>query len=340
VGSELCIRVSSREPVASAAPAEVTAWGLRSGLVLIGVGLYGTLLRIEQPLLANSATFTGVVMIAASVFQRRQRTVVGYAFVVAAIAVYTLYIFTGYGRLQLGSLGIAVAMLAVPRWRGRTVKIIFLGAMVPAIGYLAHARVALVSQRYGIRGTENGLESIVAPLVRFAQLLSLNADGRLVHNDGSSFWAAAVTLIPRKLWQGKPDGLGPELLALFSPRLAGTGHSEVTFYLGEWVLAFGIVGCVLAAVLIGIVLRSLNGLTIRAYGTPIRNRYGILRITAVTILCSGIPDYVWAGAGTYIARVGSRLLFIGILFLLCVVTTKGPRQSTPTSESSGIREAR
>lgn len=325
----------SVRPAPPDAPPSVTIWGMAVGCLLIGLGIVATFLSFAQPLLWNGASYTGIVILAAAVFERPQAVKAGYLVVIAAFALYGVYIFTGYGRLQLGTLGFALAMLLAARWPGRRAKIALIGILVPAVLYLARARVALVSDRYGENG-ENGLESILAPLVRFSELLYLDADGRLLHNFGSSFWAAAVVLVPRSLWPEKPTGLGAELLDLFAPQMRGTGHSEVAFYLGEWVLAFGIGGCLLAALLVGLAVRRLDTQVVRTLTTGVSDRLSLMRRVIVTLVCSGLPDYVWAGAATYASRVGTRLFFAGAIVLLCLLTAKAARSAGfPSGERSG-----
>lgn len=297
----------------------VLRWGRACGLVLAAVGTVVSYLRLGDPTVVSGVAFTGVVLLATATFARPGRvSPLGYLLVAGAAAAYVAFVFTGFGRLQLGALGLALAVVVAPRWPGRTVKAALLLGTVPVLLALARARVAFAEQVMGaaVAAQDTGLESVYAPFVRFSELWYMHTTRGLDLTYLHTFWAAAVAMVPRELWPGKPVGFGAELAEIFRPDLAGSGHSELALLSGEMVFAGGFLGLALLPLLLAWVVQRLDRLLAGPTAAAADTRARLLRTVTVVILSASVADLVWGGTFAYASRVGPRLLVVLLLFVV------------------------
>ena len=296
----------------------VNRWGVWTGLALIGAGVALRLAGAPDSGLLNAVVFSGVVLLSVASLRRSGRVGAGWYVVIAlAFLVYAEYAFSGFGRLQLGALALCIALAAAHRWPGRSVKAAMLAATAPTIMYFAASRVAFTAALNPAQSASvSGLESVVSPLVRFAQLLELARAGELQYTYFKSFFATATFWVPRRLWTDKPVGFGAELAHFFRPELDGWGHSELALFYGEWIFAFGLVGLVIMVPTIGFLVRWMDGILQRATEMAIHDRVDLLKVVAIIIACSGLADLVWGGSFTFGVRLGMRL---AVLFALYVI---------------------
>jgi hypothetical protein len=297
----------------------VALWGRTLGMVLVISGTMANLLVFEDtPIMIDSVVFTGTVLMAVATFRAPRRlTPLDYFLVGAAFVSYVVFVFDGFGRLNVGALGIAIAIAMIHRWRGRIVKAAVLLALTPVISILAASRVIFSAALNPDQGPGvTGLESVVSPLFRFAELLDLESGGRIPEMQGSSFFAAMVVLVPRALWPQKPIGLGAELAQFFRPDLVGSGHSEAALFHGEWLLNFGVAGLVLMVPIIALLISWLDRAMVKALARPTPERRQLLTEVAMVLIAAGMVDLVWGGAFTYTSRAGTRLLVVLAIFLL------------------------
>lgn len=282
-----------------------------------------------------AAVFVGAVLLSVSLFLRAGRiSPFSYLIVTGAFFLFAEYLSGGFGRLILGSLGIAIVVAAAPRWRGFP-KVALLVAFPPVLAYLAADRVQFTA---GLNPNQSesvtGFESVISPFVRFSQTLLLETTGEIPHSWGASFFTALVAMVPRQLWPEKPVGFGAEVALFFSPSLAGTGHSELVLFYGEWVWAFGFLGLGLMIPVIGLVVRVLDNSMVRALAPAQFTSTSLLMATLMIVLAASIVDLFWGGAFTYVARIGPRVLIVGLLLVLAVpLRLAESRPLTPAASS-------
>jgi len=294
-----------------------TNWGMWAGALLVCLGV----LLVRTPLSSygfdDGAAFAGITLLAVSSFRRKGRiTLLAYLLIAGAFLVYLQFVFAGFGRLQIGALGIAIAAAVAHRWKGRSVKLALLLAFPPVLSYLAASRVAFSgSLNPNQSASVTGLESAIGPFVRFAELLHLEVDGRIDHTWFHTFFAAAVAMVPRQVWPTKPVGFGAELADFFRPDLIGRGHSEAALFHGEWVFSFGLMGLLAMVVAVGFLVRWLDSAALASSRISGLTRLDLLKIAALLILAASITDLIWGGAFTYVSRVGPRLICLFAAFL-------------------------
>lgn len=316
------------------------SWGTWWSVALVTLGTIASAFGTMKSLggtgegvfnLANGAAFSGVVLLSVSLFGGARRvSPLGYAAVAASFFAYVTFVFTGFGRLQIGALGLAIAVILAPHWRGRRLKAAVLLAIAPTLAYLALSRVEFTGGLNPNQAADvTGLESVISPFERFAELLHMASQGSISYTYGQSFFASLVALVPRSLWPGKPVGFGAELATLFDPWLVGVGHSELALLFGEWLFAFGPLGLVAMVPVTGYVLKKLDRVLLLAQSRGLNDRRDLLAVSTGVVLCSSVVDLLWGGTFTYVARVGPRLVVILALFMLTV--WKEPRLHKRTS---------
>jgi hypothetical protein len=253
----------------------------------------------------------------------------------AAVGAYVFTMFDGGGRLVLGSLALAVILalnMARPRmWH----KIATLVVLPIGLLLLASNRSQAVLTSRG--GMETGLESVIWPFERFAQLLQYSIWDTLSWAWGDTLVAPLVLLVPRSIWPEKPIGFGAELAAIFRPELVGVGHSEAALIHGEAVFNFGILGLVLLIPILGFGIRWVDRLMLRSRDRDLIDRRSILFRTTMVLIASGILDLVWVGTFGVAARTGQRLVILLMVFIVFALMAgkKGKRGHDPLSADTG-----
>lgn len=316
---------------------KTTSWGIATGALVVVPCVIARLAGYESTLIDQTA-FTGTVLLCAAMFLRRGRGLGPLSLGVATGLFYLFaqYIFTGFGRLELGALGLALAVTACFRYRGRLVKGAIIVAAAPVMVYFAQQRVLFTAAINPAQASSvTGFESAVTPLVDFGELIGRSLGGEIAPRGLAPFFASAVALFPRSLWPSKPVGLGSELADLFRPELRGTGHSELALVYGEWVYAFGVVGVVVLVPLLGYGVRQLDVFAAPILTAGTRTIVDLVRLTWLIVLIAGLPDLVWGGTFTYISRTGSRSLILVLLLIVAVLSTS--RRAVSVSDRARIR---
>lgn len=305
------------------------------GILLLAAGVGASILGYGESSFVDAAAYVGVVLFGAAALRSGRFKFFALMFVALAFIAYMELVFSGFGRLKLGSLGIALAICSSHLWKRRVVKFMLLLGSIPGVLYLAASRVEFTASLNASQSSNvTGLESILSPLARFAQLVEFSSIGQLTYSYGQSFFASMVALVPRSIWPEKPVGLGAELATLFRPDLEGTGHSELALFHGEWVLGFGAWGLLGMTVFYGWFVLKVDRLLVRAGKSAQVGLRGIANMALMIIIGASIVDLVWGGSFTYVARVGPRLLLIGALCIwLALVSTKRTKPKSATHRS-------
>lgn len=335
-------------------PAPPSAWvpGVSLGIAALLGGVLVSSLEIAAlwPL-AQPAGYGGAILIALSVVQARRRMSILVLGVIAVLfATFVVLLFSGGGRIVVGSLALALAMATGFTWRPAYVKPIILVALAPVLAVLARVRADSVANPFtGYQ--ESGLESVVRPQRLFFRLIDDSQAGYITPDSGATFLASALSWVPREFWTDKPVGFGTTLTELYRPDLLSVGHSEAGLLHGEFVYNFGPWGLVLGSVVVGLAvlwldvwITALHGLQVRSTSTLIVQALGIT-------LTAGIVDLVWVGTFTYVARAGFTCAVLGILWLIAktlrlddrgvardaALPVDGPSSHAPVSDSGRSR---
>ncbi|WP_314035728.1 hypothetical protein [Dietzia sp. CH92] len=276
--------------------------------VLIAIGL-------RVPGLERSAAFALLVLFAVCAARSTLPALLTLPLCALLFLLYTEFLFAGLGRLILGTLGLAVAMCFSVRWADRRVKASILIVAVPVLTYMVTWRTSFAINVQGYENAEgSGIASILAPFVRFSQLLELDLAGSLDHVGFGTLFATAVIWIPRQYWSDKPVGFGAELAEIFTPHLVRYGQSDAGSVYGEALYSFGWVGIVLAPIVIGcfLVLADRLLIILESSAPP------VAAYALGIVLASGVADLVWSGTFTYVSRAGVRVLILLAIILLTV----------------------
>lgn len=312
----------------------VSSYGLVLGALLLAAGIVvGRIFELGSTSLAGAAAFTGVIFIAVSVLHSGRRpSFFRLILITAAFGVYVESMFSGGGRLVLGGLAIALAIAVSQRAHTRWVKMLSLLALPTGLIALAQNRSNLVASTRG--AAETGLESVVSPFARFAQLIELAQNGDLPLAFGKTLAATAVIFIPRSIWPEKPVGFGAVLGDFFRPDLIGTGYSEAALFAGEWVFSIGLAGLLVMLPVTAWLISKAQGWQHASHSQSARTRHDLFARVATIIIAAGILDLFWGGTFLFAARGGQRLLILGIIYVLVAWHSRHkPIVQAPTKRS-------
>lgn len=263
---------------------------------------------------ANHAAFVGIILLVLAVILggRRRFKVIPLIFTAGLGAFYLKFVFVGFGRIVLATLALSIVMALAVKYRTRWIKIAVIVALPPALTFLVKQREQFGLSEYG--QALDGIGSVVEPLRQFSVMLS--QPQWYEHAFGSTFWAAAVTHVPRSLWESKPDGFGLEIAWLYNPTLASIGGTLAALSHGEWIYNFGALGLVMMVIFIGLAIRIADTGFLRIVSAGLKQRRDSLALATLLIIGSGMTDLLWGGTHTFMGRDGTRLLIILALFLV------------------------
>ncbi|WP_194860513.1 hypothetical protein [Dietzia sp. SYD-A1] len=288
----------------------VATWVLFLGNILF----YGAVASgLTLPFGTRELAFTLLVLFAVCASRSTISALVSGLICLAFFLLYTEFMFTGLGRLVLGSLGIAVAASYAPRWPDRRVKLAIIVLSVPVLTYMIIWRAEYTADIRGVENAEgSGIASVIAPLIRFAQLIQWDQSGMIEYAGLGTLFASAVVWIPRALWPNKPVGFGAELAELFTPHLVQFGQSDAASVWGESYYSFGLAGLILSPFFIGAIIIGLDGLMKLSEAREVP----VTVYAALLVLASGLVDLAWNGTFTYVSRAGLKLVILAALTLV------------------------
>ncbi|MGH3764953.1 MAG: hypothetical protein ACRDTX_07365 [Pseudonocardiaceae bacterium] len=294
---------------------QLTAWLGKTGLVLLVTALAAHFAGIQIVFIDAMAFVSLVFLVCASFNHPGGPAGRPWYLVVAVIGfvLYTLVFFSGYGRLKLATLGLVFAAAACRYFRHRSAKLITLACLPGALLVFGAMRVAFLQGLYpGKTDTEkNGIDSVIDPLFTFGQLIDGVNGGAIGYGHGSTFIASVFIYVPRAWWEGKPIGFGAVLAKmLLKEGTYAEGTSLAALSPGEWFYDFGIPGVVLMVVVLGLVIRWLDGVLRRVLERPLDTRNDFITLTAALVAVAGMSDLMWVGTFTFNERGGTRLIVI------------------------------
>lgn len=291
------------------------------GLSAAGIASNGTDILGPVP---DALAFAGATIVASAVLTTAPRaiTAVRLSIVLLTCAIYYFTIFDGYGRLRLAALGMAVLYFLTIRKANANFKLLILVV-------LAVTAVALSDRR--------GFDSAISPLYTFAGLLELGQTGQLGLARGSTFLAAAFALIPRALWESKPTGFGVELAELFHPEYVTYGHTDVALFMGEWYFNFGFVGLIAMLPLVGITVKKLDAFVTRSATKEVHRAREFVSAAVPAIVIAGMMDLFWVGTFTFVARSGSRLIIVWVIYFVMRAVESGASSTSNRSRTVPLR---
>jgi len=247
------------------------------------------------------------------------------------VALTGVTVFTGYGRMNLVSLGLAGLVVMSAQADRLWLKGAALTAVGPALLLLSYVRQVFFEHRYGV--TTNGALSVFTPLRDCARLADRVASGVVHYDFGQNMLAPLVFWIPRSMWSGKPLGLGADLGGLLGYTSTSSEQSWASMFLGDFVLALGWWSLIFVVVVVGLVVRALDAWWVRQLDATVRGTAWVVRSTLVIVFVSDLGDYVWGGSFTYISRCVLRSVpLLGLLALLWALRFR-PGWSRPSEVS-------
>lgn len=286
------------------------ASSLAGGLLIGALGVEG-LQHLTQPF-----GYAGAVLTALSLVQAGARVNARVLVLVGGLfAGFVVFLFSGGGRLVLGSLAVALTMCVGLRWRPSFLKPLVLASLAPGLWVLARIRSERTSNQ--LTGyEETGLESVVWPQRLFFDVIASVNQGSISLGQGETFAAAAVAWVPRESWENKPVGFGTKLTELYRPELLAVGHSEAALVHGEFMYNFGWSGLALMTLILGVGIARLDRWLRASDRLRVSTVNHLLGQAAAVVLTAGLLDLVWVGTFTYVTRAGFACAALAMLWVV------------------------
>lgn len=291
-------------------------------LFMIGSAMKTVKFSLSRDMIYVSSLFAGLVAIMAIRARKSLLATISSILTLAIVTVFLGVYFSGFGRLNVATLGICFVFLACLIWRRRWIKVVPLLLSGPLLVVAAQIRSTSVITRQSLMVNPfGGLSSMLAPYFTLREVLTrFGMPGSLSEFEfqwGKTLLASVLFWVPRSLWPSKPPGLGFQYTLWFRPDLASVGHSMVGSYLGEPYVNFGIMGLVIAPLVLGTVLGLIDRAVYQLASGPrsLDTRY-CWKAVSIAVVVAGIADYVWGSSFALSTRAGSRLI---ILFMIAAI---------------------
>lgn len=278
--------------------------------------------------IAEATAFTAICATAVGFWWRSSAHAIGLksGVILGMMATYAVFLHSGQGRLRIVALACTVSIIYSSRFLHLWFKPLVVAIMPAAVLWLATTRLALQETlATGASEGRTGLESMVAPLAVFSQVLEAKDYGLIDSANGRSFLSVLSQIIPASWWPEAPQALGYELVAIVQPLKYDSGFSTVATSAGEAFYNFGWLGIPFISVLVGLVIRGADKFLLRIINCQINTHTTLLWLLITVVLIGSIADYTWSGTHTYVARNSLRFPLIG---LFMVVTFMGVHKPT------------
>lgn len=302
-------------------PLIAPATGLRLGGALMGVALMLTpvdaasWLRLPQSLGGLSILVLTLALSESTSGGKRLLLLVA---VLTTSALYYEFMFGSFGRLVLGSIVCAMAVVYSVRRTSYLPKMVLLAGTAPALFYLAQQRLAFVKETWNYQAPSGeGIASVTGPFVSCAQIAAAYWDGVISPTFGSTLWATAVFWVPRNMWTGKPVGFGAEIVYITQPgNLDVPDFSDAATIVGELIWNLGLVLIAGGIVLLALGIRWLDRRLAAISGPDAAGSVTPVRVLALAVVLGGIVNLVWGGVFTFTTRAVGMLVALGLFHLL------------------------
>lgn len=213
----------------------------------------------------------------------------------AVLALYSLLIWTGFGRINIASWMLIAIILYCQRFNLKYSKLLVLIASLIGPGILA-----IVRGRGGLaeQFLSGHIDSNLSPILLATDLArtSVSESGGVFDLIGQ-FSLLFITLVPRAIFPGKPNGFGFEFtLRELDITLIQAGHSIAGLFMGDHLYFLG---------KIGLFTSSLSVLLVcLVYILAIRSsRFHLLG----GLVALQLPTFIWNGIGSFSQRLSLSL---------------------------------
>lgn len=291
---------------------------LMNKFVIVGfivfIGAIGINSLAGETTISESMAFTAICASTVGLLWRQNARLFGLssALILTMLGLYAFILHSGQGRLRIVALFCAIGTLYSVRFLRPWIKPLIVVGLPVAIAWLAAIRLSLQeSLATGASVGRTGLESMVAPLAVFSQLIEAADHGLVTPVYGTSFLSILSVLIPSSVWPDAPKPLGYELVAITDPLKYDSGFSTVATSAGEAYYNFGWAGIPIVSVVVALLIRWGDRTLARLTMSPSVSSAGFW-ILVTLVLTSSVADYAWSGVHTYVARSALRLPVVAI----------------------------
>lgn len=257
------------------------------------------------------------------------------------VAVFFLYQFDGFGRLEIASYFLSIGVIFSWIYNSYLPKAVTLVATMPAYFLLTMKRVDTVEQRYGIRVSENDtLDSVFGPFQSGAYILQQAMTGEISPTHGQSWLTTLLFWVPKTVWPEKAPGFGRAIVSLTQPHnVQVPHHSDAAPYLAEFVWDFGMLGLLLIPVLVWLISRTdrwiINDLLTvdRRQG----RRNPALLAASLAAVAGMLINFGWGASFTFVSRTAIPALLLFGLYLLSAKWETAPVSCSETDDNGILR---
>lgn len=281
--------------------------GCGVGALLVLSALKSLGMEALAPWLEASA-YTSIVVFAVGVLLKNDARLfsAGMFGIALSFVMYTFVFHTGGGRLRIVALACTLAMLVTIRFPYRIIKPAMIAAVPLALFFLAQQRLTLQEEISGSPSGNNGLESMLVPIIVLA-LLFRAQDRGLPYDLGENFLSIPAAFLPEAWVPNAPEAIGYALVPIQNPGLVGTGFSTAGTLAGEHVYSFGLAGVVLIAPVVGLIIRAFDYRIVTVANRAFESRRAALSLVFWTAIAGAVADLAWAGTHIFVMRTVQRL---------------------------------
>lgn len=238
--------------------------------------------------------------------------------VISLLAFYSLFSWSGSGRLMLASWGLTAGLLFCYRYRITVNKFLF-------SSFFSLAGILSSLMRFNVSSLPDLMraslqDSATAPL-RYLQDISekwiFNSPSPDFVGLANQYLLLFLGSVPRVLWENKPFGFGYEYTVReLSQDLVDADHSIAALFVGEHIYfvgpLYGLFSALIATVLVALSYRVLY----RLGGHVMKGAYAIP-------FALWISSFYWAGMATFSQRFQQSFLLILIFLLVSILFSSG-----------------
>ncbi|GEL07241.1 hypothetical protein [Salisediminibacterium halotolerans] len=309
------IRKCTKEGRTQFLPKKLITWAYVLGLFLAVMGLIFSLINYGFESFLTPSVYVSMVIILVALWRSGGGGISVHKLVItiALFFVYYQFFFSGFGRINVATLLLVLVLSMNHKFLNKNLKKIIVIGTFPAMLMASYVSAG------GNSGETRGMGSMISPHYRFGELIQMYNEGVLDLFWGKTIWAAIVTPVPREFWADKPWNFNREITFIFRPEYIEDGHSEASVIYAEWFFNFGYPGIVLAILSMGLFLKVIDSMYLKAAVNFNWKRIDFVKHVTLLILMVGLIDLYWGGFSTFMARGGIRLLvFYAVLMIFLI----------------------